>query len=1186
MQHTAEITDIVSEIIKRYGYGIFSNRKRISALCGDLMTKYPQERRVFQMLFQAGLGESFGKLPYSSEQELRLGLARINKFLAEQSIEGDTRGFILTVFTCAFAGKSTVPDGFLPEIRKNFNEVHFKINLPTIMEFQDRVQFKIVLTNKTVTGEASSAITTVLEKCVMRDRVGMIHESGMDYSLFPADKKMSNAAISVPEAGKKIHLNGDVEFTFLSSNCKKVIVSYTFKDARSFNLKQIAVAKMTDRECDKALQIIEMLEKARKAENRTADNSSSAAASGGASEGNSGYSSPNMNEFSDALRQEILFLKQGRGKKYKIINGSKIHNDRGVYTYIFEMETELHLPDDAPIRLETGGGFHAEGTVLICEDFQIMLLLDRDISDKVGSAFLMVEPWKLLEALRNRMMSLDPVKNQLAIRLIEEGPKLATKKDISGVPMGQDAVYRKLDQDDIITVWGPPGTGKTYTMGQIAVRYLKQGKTVLVVSHSNVSVDGVVKTVVNNVRSEPDMRSMLKAGKVLRFGYVRDDELSQDPYATSFNYAKGQCTSLSKELDRLTDEKDKLKAKNRMKSPEYDKVEKAIKKIREEIRKEERRYVERAQFIGTTISRATIDTMFEERQFDLVMFDEVSMAYVPQVVVAASLATRKFLCVGDFRQLAPISQSPGAQKTLQTDIFSYLKIIDSSANMYLHPWLIMLNEQRRMHPAISAFPNKMVYKNLLKDHPSVFQNRKGIVNLPPLSGDAVNLIDLTGTYSAASKNSDNSRYNILSAIVSFATAVNAEKNGMDSVGIITPYAAQTRLIRAMLRDYYDVTNTTVSCATVHQFQGSESDLIIFDAVESYPSARVGWLMGKEPDAVRRLINVAITRARGKLITVANGRFWDNKFKGTSHILYRLLEYIRQGHHVVQNGKGKELTAFLQTLNPYRTTWIYTDEGMALDELSKDINRARERIVVSIPDGNLRETAPEVLQMITSADRRGVDILMKSNDYAGLPDEWKRFCWGTENATFPLILIDDELIWFGLPTSKLRFHGDNNMTYITVVHAMVRIRGKNTVEMIKGLTELETIENGSTKRPLQTKTGVGAPKPIAVDSDEKDSAGEQPGSAGLAAFIEEKKFCSECKNHMVLTRGRTGKPYLKCSNKGCKHIDYLDRDTINWYITVRNPSCPRRDGGILTGRVGRYGPYIQCSCGHFLKPEEI
>lgn len=140
------------------------------------------------------------------------------------------------------------------------------------------------------------------------------------------------------------------------------------------------------------------------------------------------------------------------------------------------------------------------------------------------------------------------------------------------------------------------------------------------------------------------MQSYIEEGKILRFGYVRDDELSRNPYATSFNYALSKCDSYARQLESLITKRDELRAKNRMKSKDYDDVEHKIKKLRSEVRKEERKYVQRAQVIGTTISRATVDPMFEERQFDLVMFDEVSMAYVPQVIAAAALAKEKFMC--------------------------------------------------------------------------------------------------------------------------------------------------------------------------------------------------------------------------------------------------------------------------------------------------------------------------------------------------------------------------------------------------------------------------------------------------------------------------------------------------------------------------------------------------------------
>ena len=202
----------------------------------------------------------------------------------------------------------------------------------------------------------------------------------------------------------------------------------------------------------------------------------------------------------------------------------------------------------------------------------------------------------------------------------------------------------------------------------------------------------------------------------------------------------------------------------------------------------------------------------------------------------------------------------------------------------------------------------------------------------------------------------------------------------------------------------------------------------------------------------------------------------------------------------------------------------------------------------------------------------------------LPDGWKKFCWGTENAVFPLIVIDDEVVWYGLPTSKLKFKVDKTLTNITVVHTMVRIKGKNTLEMIKALTDLENVQVGNNIRALTTKKGVTSQVNIEKNDSDKDKG--ILGVQGLAAFIEEKEFCPDCKSPMKFAKNQKGTAYIRCSNKNCKHMGYLTPDLMNWYISTRNITCPRRDGGELRGMLGKYGPCIRCNRGHFMKPEEI
>ena len=1187
MWHTTELVKIFEKITDEYGYEIYQNRKLCAALCNDLLADYSVEKNIMQMLFQAGLGEAMKGVPFKSERELKMGLSNIDKFLMAQAIESSVRNDVLDVIRLAFVDKginSEVKSAYQPVISKNFNDSHFKMTLPVIKEFADRIEasFKFLYANK---GEE---VDSVLEKCIITDKFGKMHSSRMDYELLTHDRS-KNVTISIPEDDKKIFISGStIEFVFLCSNHKRITTSYKINISKTTMLMQVAVCQMTEAEYNRTIDIVGLLIKTMDNGAKSTNNIMVDGSSMSATNEQPAYTSSDIKEYSDALRREIHYLKQGKGKKYKIVNGNKlVKSDKGIYTYLFEMETELHLPDDAPVVVEAAGGLRAVGSVLSCEDFQILLLLDRDLNDKVSSAYLMVEPWKLLEALDKKMNSLNPNINKLAIKIMEEGPDLSTDTDIANVPKGQPAVEHKLETDDIVTVWGPPGTGKTYTMAKIANSYIAQGKSVLIVSHSNVSVDGVIKQVVKMLGT--DKQSILEDGKILRFGYVRDDELSQNPYATSFNYALSKCDSYARQLEHLMAKRDELRAKNQMKSKEYDEVEHKIKEIRGEIRKEERKYVERAQVIGTTISRATIDPMFEERQFDLVMFDEVSMAYVPQVIAAAALAKEKFMCVGDFRQLAPISQSPDS-RVLQVDIFSYLQIVDGKGNMYWHPWLVMLNEQRRMAPAISEFPSKFIYNRLLKDNAEVINGKKKrdndlVIKSAPLQGDALNLIDLAGTYCAADKNTDGSRFNILSAVISFSTAVKAEQNHIETVGIITPYAAQVRLIRAMLKDYYTKGTTNVSCATVHQFQGSESDVIVFDAVESYPKSAVGYLMGKEPNQVARLINVAITRGKGKVITVANARFWENVFKGTNHIFYKLLQHIKNGKHHVIDNHDKTLQPYIKSVNPGRMINIFMNEQDAISMFEQDMKKAKWQTVVSLPSGELRETEHQVFEILDEADSRGVDIKMKSNDYAKLPEQWKAYCVGTENATFPLIIIDDEVVWYGLPTAKWKFQVDKTTSMITVVHSMVRIKGKNTVEMIKALTDIETVVVGQNIRKLDNKKSKLVTNSFAVSSGNSEDDGSML-NYGLGAFVKEKEFCPKCKNHMILAKNARGTAYLKCSNKACKETKYLTVDLMNWYINSHNIKCPKRDGGELKGGLGKYGPYVRCNCGHFLKPDEI
>ncbi|CAE8689680.1 unnamed protein product, partial [Polarella glacialis] len=85
------------------------------------------------------------------------------------------------------------------------------------------------------------------------------------------------------------------------------------------------------------------------------------------------------------------------------------------------------------------------------------------------------------------------------------------------------------------------------------------------------------------------------------------------------------------------------------------------------------------------------------------------------------------------------------------------------------------------------------------------------------------------------------------------------------IGVVTPYVAQVRMLKKMLRNIVPegMDPDLLEVASVDQFQGREKDLIIFSAVRCNRAGNVGFL------ADWRRLNVMITRARRGMIVVGN-----------------------------------------------------------------------------------------------------------------------------------------------------------------------------------------------------------------------------------------------------------------------------------------------------------------------------
>ncbi len=88
----------------------------------------------------------------------------------------------------------------------------------------------------------------------------------------------------------------------------------------------------------------------------------------------------------------------------------------------------------------------------------------------------------------------------------------------------QKAAIEHAHQHDVSLIWGPPGTGKTFTLSHYLLNALKKGEKTLVCCIANVAVDNIVRALIETIESE-DIKVGYKKGQVIRVGKTRDPEL-------------------------------------------------------------------------------------------------------------------------------------------------------------------------------------------------------------------------------------------------------------------------------------------------------------------------------------------------------------------------------------------------------------------------------------------------------------------------------------------------------------------------------------------------------------------------------------------------------------------------------------------------------------------------------------
>ncbi|GAB7020887.1 DEAD/DEAH box helicase [Halostagnicola bangensis] len=266
-------------------------------------------------------------------------------------------------------------------------------------------------------------------------------------------------------------------------------------------------------------------------------------------------------------------------------------------------------------------------------------------------------------------------------------------------------------------------------------------------------------------------------------------------------------------------------------------------------------YIDRSPGAADVVAATTSGaSQFDQNAFDVAVVDEATQASRPATAIVLNCA-RKLVLAGDHKQLPPYCADESMQEEeMHISLFEYL------LNRYEDEISVLLRKQYRMNEEIATFPNEAFYNGELQ---TADRCREWTVDeLNPIMG-----IDIAGAEQR--QTNGNSLYNLEEARAVAKQVKLLVQNGVDpsDVGVITAYSGQVGEVINRVNQLEIDNSRRVDVDTVDSFQGGEREAIIVSFVRSNDEGHSGFL--EFPDEGPRRLNVALTRARKRLVLIGN-----------------------------------------------------------------------------------------------------------------------------------------------------------------------------------------------------------------------------------------------------------------------------------------------------------------------------
>ncbi|AKO65736.1 hypothetical protein VI34_03115 [Methylophilales bacterium MBRSG12] len=268
--------------------------------------------------------------------------------------------------------------------------------------------------------------------------------------------------------------------------------------------------------------------------------------------------------FCNAIDIEVEAIKkQSQEQVIEITNGVLIESTEDFHIYQFPYKEAFHIREDIPVII-TIGGVDSSGTIVSFKEKKLQISIPDNYGKLIGLAQIKIDNSFLYVKLKERIEAVTSSEStakfnsSMAKKVIgEEDSTVEIDEMVVNDSQLNDAQYQSLkvaSASEVLYLWGPPGTGKTFTLAKVIDMFYQQEKRVLLVSNTNLAVDLLLKSLCKHLKNKKDEEFFNSS--VIRFGSIHDPELEKK-YGEYINIEK----AIEKKTAELINEREELRNK-------------------------------------------------------------------------------------------------------------------------------------------------------------------------------------------------------------------------------------------------------------------------------------------------------------------------------------------------------------------------------------------------------------------------------------------------------------------------------------------------------------------------------------------------------------------------------------------------------------------------------------------------